>query len=294
MMRAMDWLPLSLLSAFSLASADALTKKLLSSYTARELVMVRFGFPALLLAPLLLFEPLPSVPAAFWGWVAGLVPLEVLAMLLYVRAICDSPLALTLPYLALTPVFTTVTGLLVLGERVSVTGFGGVALVVAGAYLLNLERLSSGSPGAWLAPFRAILSERGSRLMVIVASIYSLTSVMGKGALLYMPPRSFGPLYFAILGPLTVAVFSVQQPGAIRALWRRPISNLLVGLCLSVMVLAHFMAIAQVEVAYMIAVKRTSLLFGILYGALLFGEERLGQHLAAGALMIAGVVLITW
>jgi hypothetical protein len=36
----------------------------------------------------------------------------------------------------------------------------------------------------------------------------------------------------------------------------------------------HLLAIERVEAAYMIAVKRTSLLFGILYGALLFGERR--------------------
>ena len=51
-------------------------------------------------------------------------------------------------------------------------------------------------------------------------------------------------------------------------------------------------AIQQVEGAYMIAVKRTSLLFGIVYGALLFKEQDLGRHLAAGVLMVAGVFLI--
>ena len=58
------------------------------------------------------------------------------------------------------------------------------------------------------------------------------------------------------------------------------------------MVVAHFHAIAHVEVAYMIAVKRTSLLFGMLYGAWLFGETGLKRNLAAGVLMIAGVALI--
>jgi drug/metabolite transporter (DMT)-like permease len=58
------------------------------------------------------------------------------------------------------------------------------------------------------------------------------------------------------------------------------------------MVVAHFYAIAHVAVAYMIAVKRTSLLFGILYGAWLFGETGLKRNLAAGTLMIAGVALI--
>jgi drug/metabolite transporter (DMT)-like permease len=62
---------------------------------------------------------------------------------------------------------------------------------------------------------------------------------------------------------------------------------------MAVMVVTHFMALAQVEAAYMIAAKRTSLLFGMLYGAMLFGERHLGRHLLAGALMVAGVATIS-
>jgi drug/metabolite transporter (DMT)-like permease len=61
---------------------------------------------------------------------------------------------------------------------------------------------------------------------------------------------------------------------------------------MAVMVVAHFYAIAHIEVAYMVAVKRTSLLFGILYGAWLFREQGLTRNLGAGGLMVAGVYLI--
>jgi uncharacterized membrane protein len=58
------------------------------------------------------------------------------------------------------------------------------------------------------------------------------------------------------------------------------------------MVFTHFLAIQKVEVAYMIAVKRTSLLFGILYGALVFREPGIAARLPAGALMLGGVVVL--
>jgi uncharacterized membrane protein len=60
------------------------------------------------------------------------------------------------------------------------------------------------------------------------------------------------------------------------------------------MVYTHFLALKQVEVAYMIAVKRTSLLFGIIYGALFFRETNLGSNLLAGSLMLVGVLLIAF
>jgi drug/metabolite transporter (DMT)-like permease len=58
------------------------------------------------------------------------------------------------------------------------------------------------------------------------------------------------------------------------------------------MIYTHFLALQRVEVAYMISVKRTSLLFGILYGALVFREPGLANHLPAAALMLAGVALM--
>ena len=49
----MSWLSLSLVCAFSLASADAATKAWLGDYAARELTLVRFGVTGLLMTPLL-------------------------------------------------------------------------------------------------------------------------------------------------------------------------------------------------------------------------------------------------
>jgi drug/metabolite transporter (DMT)-like permease len=288
-----NWLFLTLLCALSLAAADALTKKLLPAYSVVELVVVRFGVTAVLLLPLLLINP-PQVmpPLPFWVWVGLALPLEVLAMMLYMTAIRDSPLALTLPYLAFTPAFVVLTALIVLGEQVSLQGFAGILLVVVGAYGLNVEHARICEPRSWLAPIFAIGRERGSRLMLGVAFIYSMTSVLGKGALQYMPATTFGPLYFVVLGLFTLLVFSWHQQEAVRVLWRPSWGHVIIGLLMAVMVVTHFLAIELVQVAYMISVKRTSILFGIVLGALLFAETRLLQHLLAAALMIVGVALI--
>jgi hypothetical protein len=52
------------------------------------------------------------------------------------------------------------------------------------------------------------------------------------------------------------------------------------------------LAVAVIYASYMTSVKRTSLPFGILYGALVFREPGLATHLPAGFLMLAGVLLI--
>jgi drug/metabolite transporter (DMT)-like permease len=292
MLATMHWISLTLLSAFFLATADTLSKRYLSHYRPGELVLVRFGVSGALLLPLLLWQPWPQLTPAFWGWIAASLPLELVAMWLYMLAIRDSPLSLTLPYLAFTPVFNTLTGYLLLGETVSWTGFSGIVLVMLGAWLLNLQTVQEQDGLKVLAPFRAITRERGSRLMLMVAAIYSLTSVTSKGALLHVTPAFFGPFYLVVLGMASAVIFTSRETSSWRALGRHPVAHLGVGFFMAGMVIAHFYAITHVEVAYMVAVKRLSLLFGMLYGAWLFGETGLKKNLAAGMLMVLGVFLI--
>lgn len=288
----MEWFSLSLLCAMSLASADAVTKKYLVSYSGLQLLLIRFVVPGALLAPLLFVFPLPAAPLAFWAWLVLLVPLELLAMFLYMQAIRDAPLYQTLPYLAFTPVFNILTGWLVLGEQVSLLGSAGIMLVVVGAYLLNIDQVNQNGRRLWFEPLRAIVHQQGSRRMLMVAIIYSVTSVSGKAAMLYVGPMSFGPFYFGVLGFATLILVGLQRPRELGVLLHRPGWHLLIGVLFALMVVTHFLALSKIEAAYMVAVKRTSLLFGILYGAWFFHEKGLAKNFSSAVLMLAGVALI--
>lgn len=288
----MDWFSLSLLCALSLASADAFTKMRLQGYSGSEMMLVRFLVTGVLLAPLLLYFPLPSAPWAFWAWMALLVPLELLAIYLYMQAIRDAPLYQTLPYLAFTPVFIILTGWWVLDERVSLLGAIGIVLVVVGAYLLNIDKLHRNGRRLWYEPLRAIVYRQSSRRMLMVAVIYSLTSVGGKAAMLYVGTMNFAVFYFVVLGAAAFLAVALLRPVSLRVLTRQPAWHLLIGALFALMVVTHFLALSKVEAAYMIAVKRTSLLFGILYGAWLFHEKQLARNFSSAALMVVGVALI--
>ena len=288
----MHWLVLSLICAFCLASSDAAAKHWLRSAGAREMIVVRLGLSGLLLTPWLLTFDLPPLPPPFWAWMALLMPLEIAAMLMYMRAIRDYPLALTLPYLAFTPVLVVVSGWVVLGETVSPVGLSGILLVVAGSWLLNFEHRERLGLATVVGPLKAIFINPGSRLMLATAAIYSVTSVGGKAAMQWLPAPMFGAFYFAVLGAITLVLVSITHPRSLRVGRHGAIPLLIVSGFMAVMVITHFMALAEIEAAYMIAVKRTSLLFGMLYGALLFRERHLARHVIAGTLMVAGVATI--
>jgi drug/metabolite transporter (DMT)-like permease len=288
----MDWFALTLLCAFAVATSDTLVKKYFSDGSVWDLLLIRFGIPSLLLFPVFFVFPFARMPAEFYSLMAVLIVLELSAMLCYMRAISTTPLYLTLPYLAFTPVFNIITGYLFLGETVTPEGSLGILLIFAGAYGLNIEKIGRPNARSFLKPLRAIANNSGSRLMLLTAFIYSFTSVLSKRVMGHTEPMMFGAFYYAVIGLSAFLLYALagQRPG--RLLFHRAGAGFLVGFFMVVMVISHFLAISKIEVAYMVSVKRTSLLFGILYGAWLFKEHGLGRNLIAGSLMVIGVALI--
>ncbi|MBX6423773.1 DMT family transporter [Thermosulfurimonas sp. F29] len=295
----MSWFWLALTAAFSVALGDALNKKFFSREGMVLMAVARTLGPLPFLVAFLLatFSPAEFLHRTLLAFgnpdfvrtVALLLPLETLAILLYMEAIRISPLSLTLPLLSFTPAFIILTGYVVLGERLSWAGIGGILLVVAGSYLLNLPAVSEGP----LAPFRALVRERGSLLMFGVALIYAVTSVLGKRAVLLSDPLWFAGTYFVILGLFVPAVLAIlKRPPLLSFLRENAKGVLLLGLTQALMVVAHMKAISLAPAAYMIAVKRTSILFGVLLGGAFFRESHLRLRLFAALVMVSGVFLL--
>lgn len=295
----MFWFVAALGAAFFVALGDALNKKFFARDGMVLMAIARtLGPLPFLVLFLLVFFPVPELlihfrkafqNPEFLKTVGLLLPLETLALLLYMEAIRISPLSLTLPFLSFTPAFIILTGYLVLGEKLSWQGIGGIGLVVMGSYLLHLPTLTEGP----LAPFRALLREKGSLLMVAVALIYAVTSVLGKKAILLSNPLWFAGTYFVILGLFVPAVLKIVFRPEIRLFIERNIKGVLaLGLAQALMVICHMKAISLAPAAYMIAVKRVSILFGILFGGVFFQESHLRARFFAASIMLLGVLLI--
>ena len=127
--------------------------------------------------------------------------------------------------------------------------------------------------------------------MIIVALIYSITSTMGKVAVQHSSPIFFGFFYPFLLTILLSIILGIRN--LLPQVVSRPKTFLQIGLFTSIMIASHFMALSMTNVAYMISVKRTSLIFSVIYGRLLFGEGNTGERLIGSILMISGVISIT-
>ncbi|MGE0083898.1 MAG: EamA family transporter [Desulfococcaceae bacterium] len=284
----MQWLLLSLLTALAVSSQDACVKKFFSGLTPVEMSVYPLLYSLPLFAVSALLIPVPHIgPDFLWCFLIS-IPLNGLTFVLYMKALKISPLSLTVPYLAFTPVFMILTGYLFLDEIPGIRGMSGIGLICAGGYVLQID------PGKWnlLAPVQALFREKGSRIMLFVAFVYSLTSVIGKKAILNSSPLFFTMTFYTLFNVLMILFFRVNGNIRLAAFRKDAAKGLTAGLMLFFHGLFHGWAISLVQAAYMISVKRLSVVISVLYGRFLFKEENMFFRLSGAVFMLAGTILI--
>jgi drug/metabolite transporter (DMT)-like permease len=282
------WIIYALLTAFLFATSDALTKQALTARDEYFVAWIRlvFALPVLFLS--LLFIDIPQLDRTFWLATFIALPLEITAIILYTKALKVSPITLTMPFLALTPVFLILTSYLILNEKVSVWGGTGIVLIAAGSYTLNLHKMHT----TILGPVLAIFKEPGSILIIIVAFIFSITSSLGKMAIEHSSPIFFGCFYFILVSIFFTPIAIGKNKKSLSITKKDLIPLTSIGITYSLMIIFHMLALSLANVAYMISVKRLSLLFSVIYGCLLFKEKQITERALGSVIMFAGFLFI--
>jgi len=73
---------------------------------------------------------------------------------------------------------------------------------------------------------------------------------------------------------------------------RYPVKGLVAGLLFYSHIFFHGYGISMTKAAYMVSVKRLSIVFGVIFGALVFGEDNFWMRLFGALLMFSGAVAI--
>ena len=288
----MFWLPLSIASAFFNASEAALVKKFFGHESEYFLLSVPVLYSLPYLAVLAFFVEVPEIGPEFWKTLLMQIPLHTVAVIYYFKAIKVSPLSLTMPYLSFSPAFAIFTGMFILGEVPSSGAIAGIAVMVFGSYILNMETWRASD---MFAPFKAIMREPGSRYMIFSAVILSVSVILGKKLLQQSSVLFSFLVYFFVLHIFLLVALRVTKRISFRALLAHPGKGMVIGGCVFFEVLAHITAISMVQAAVMVAVKRLNGLFAVIYGKILFRESHMKARLAgAGCMFLGTVVLAFW
>jgi uncharacterized membrane protein len=128
--------------------------------------------------------------------------------------------------------------------------------------------------------------------MLGVAFIWSIAANIDKVGVLHS-----SPLAWILVADTVTALFMTPlvlwQVGKVSEVGRGFRYLIVIGLLSTLVSLSQMTAITMTLVAYVIAVKRTSVIMSVLSGALIFKEQGLRERLLGVVIMIAGVVFIT-
>lgn len=247
--------------------------------------MFTFSLPFVL--AFLLIRGLPSVEYGnfIWSTLTSFL-INVVAFNLFFKALSESPLSLTMPFTAFTPLFLIPVAFVLLGELPDIKGMLGIILIILGAWGLH-----SGS-GSLIAPFRNLFINKGTRYMMIVAVMWSVSATVEKVAVLSSSPGFYAATINLLLAAayLPYIYFFYREPA--KSISRNLGKLSLIGFISGAMALFQFTALQYLFVSYVIAFKRAGAIVSVALGFILFEEENIIRSLAFTSLMVAGAVLI--
>ncbi len=240
---------------------------------------------------------LPLAPEPFYRPEAKTMVMIMVGALCFVlyhlfngRAYRGGDLSIIYPLSQTSMIWVPLWGTLLLGERLSLTGIGGILLVLLGVYAMQLRRLSLTE---LFRPFQD-LGNPSVRAALMAGFIYSIGSIAEKSGV-----RNYSPFYFTYL--LVLIMLLLMTVNICRPRYRRQIGEELRGkwrliLMSGPIMMASFLTFRYglnlSPVSYAVPVRQISVMVGVLIG-ILFLRESFGRiRLFSALLIFLGAIVI--
>jgi drug/metabolite transporter (DMT)-like permease len=216
------------------------------------------------------------------------VALITIVMWLYFRALQISPLSMCIPFLAFTPVFLIPSTYIILGQKPQPIKLLGVALIVVGSLVMHRQLFAVG----WLAPVKAVIEYKGSRYMLLVALIFSVTNPLDAKLVAMSDVYTEASLYGIGLC-LAFGIWARAQRCDFAAAARANFKWIaLSGICDAVSLLFQLASYAYLAVVITVSIKRAGIVLAVLAGWLFFREKEITDKVIAASVMFCGVLIL--
>jgi len=284
------WFPYALGAALLASFNPIIVKRLLrdTDVTVVAWAGQAFALPLLGLTLVTFFGPLPRVDGMFVVGIAGSAGLNAAAHLAVTRAYKEADASLVSPLLVVSPAITLLVSVFTLREILTPLPILGVALIILGAYLLNLR-----STRDFAEPLRELLHNRSLLLALFAGVLWGLTPIFEKTAIRHTFPVNSTAAAFAAslaLALLPVMLWRARRPFAqIQAQAR---GFLVLGLIGGIAPLMGYAAFSLGPVGYVSALFKLGAIFSLAWAYWLLRERGLPRRLPGALIMLAGAALI--
>ena len=284
----MFWLIPAFLSALFIALRAFSSKKILAD---SDEYLVGFGsrlIACLIMLPLLFFIPTPQLGPNFWLVLITSGLLLTATTIFYMKAIKSSDVSLVMPMTSFTPVFILIISPFIIKEIPNIWGVAGILFTVFGSYILNINQRSFG----YLAPFKKLLTEKGTLLMLTVALIWAFNSILDR-----IGTQNSSSWFWLFSTTLIISVFLlpvilIRDRKILKQLPKKFFKLLPISVASILETACYLITIQYTLIAYAVSAKRLSIIIGVLIGYFILKEKDLKNRLIGALLMISGVILI--
>jgi len=286
-----SWILFSLLSAFFHASRLAVTKRLSFTFSAQALTLYVNVTSLLVTLPLIFWNR--NFPLGDSRYVAVVLIGALISGLggwSLNYAIKKGEISLVGPVITLSPGFVVLIEWMTTGDLPGSMGVAGVALLIAGSYVLSIDR----SMAHWYTPLAGLFNASGSLFALLAAVCFAVATTFGRVAIGLSDPLSFAVMV-ALVNPVVLFVlFSLQDRRFYREVFNRHLRRearplLALGLLFALMRIADQIALSLTLASYAMSVKRTAGMFSVLLGKFLYHEHHIPERLLASAVMLVGL-----
>ncbi|PRY24916.1 hypothetical protein CLV78_10289 [Aliiruegeria haliotis] len=237
---------------------------------------------------------LPPITARFWAFALAGGVTQILATICVVALFSRRNFAVGITFKKSEVLQTVLVGWLLLGETVSASGFGALALGFVALLVLSGE-VDGDARGQglrrFLTPSVALGLSSGAFFALAGVGYRGATLALGDGPVVFRAALALALVTMA--QTLLMAVWFIArdraQIGTVLRAWR---PGVVMGLTSLAGSFCWFVAFALQNAAYVYAVGQVELLFSIAGGAILFGERLSRREIAGIALLFVSLVLL--
>lgn len=294
------WLPAALLGGLFQAWRTAIQQRLRGELSVSGAGLVRYAYGApvalLLLAAYLLWrnEGLPGVAPAFWPYAAAGGLAQILGTNALIAAFGHRGFVVGTAFSKTEALQAALVSFVLLGERLGVLVWQGIAVGLAGVMVLGTAGRGLGS-----RELLRSLVQRGALLGLASGGLFALTGVLVKLATqrLATPDRVLAALValvvvLALQTAMHGAWVAWREPATWRAVWSTRRTSAQVGLLAALGSACWFTGFATAPVALVRVVGQVEVFATLALGHFYLHEPLRPREAAALLLVAAGVVLV--
>jgi drug/metabolite transporter (DMT)-like permease len=284
-----NWIFLAFFSAIVSSVTNILIKKASKNLDEYIIAWSIYFFALPILWGAVFLTGLPKLDTTFWWTILFLIPFEIAIAIVLTRAAKISPISLIAPLGSFTNVFIAIVAYFLLSEKLSVLHIVAIFLSVVGTYILRLEKATAHD---FLAPFRALLKEKGPLYAIIGGMLIGVTVPVGKIAVQHSSPEFFSAVYFSLFTLFFIPILIKKSEIGFKGIIPNITKLAPLGIAKSIFFLAVWSAFKFGPVALAEVIVSTSSFFTIIFAGTFLHEKGIIQKLIAASVMFVGTLLI--